>query len=222
MTSYLRSWLIGAPTEVQDPKPLRTIHEPPELEIIPPQEADDENSDDGYDTDRPPAFPAVNSIQRASATSRVANGTSTGGLMAPPPARSSLSPQAPGNQDNLAPLATTKVFKKSKKVMLAPGHSTLDWANLKGSGADLRGGVTSLLRVTPSMLKEHNKKDDAWTAINGKVYNMTPYLPFHPGGEKEMMRVAGRDGTKLFALTHAWVSAEMMMDACMVGLLMPE
>ena len=48
------------------------------------------------------------------------------------------------------------------------------------------------------MLKAHNKKDDAWTAIYGKVYNMTAYLPFHPGGEKELMRVAGRDGTKLF------------------------
>ena len=48
------------------------------------------------------------------------------------------------------------------------------------------------------MLKEHNKKDDAWSAFNGKVYNITAYLPFHPGGEKELMRVAGRDGTKLF------------------------
>jgi hypothetical protein len=48
------------------------------------------------------------------------------------------------------------------------------------------------------MLKQHSKKDDAWTAISGKVYNMTPYLPYHPGGEKELMRVAGRDGTKLF------------------------
>jgi cytochrome b involved in lipid metabolism len=48
------------------------------------------------------------------------------------------------------------------------------------------------------MLKQHNKKDDAWTAISGKVYNVTPYLPYHPGGEKELMRVAGRDGTKLF------------------------
>jgi cytochrome b involved in lipid metabolism len=48
------------------------------------------------------------------------------------------------------------------------------------------------------VLKTHNRKEDAWTAINGKVYNMTPYLPYHPGGEKELMRVAGRDGTKLF------------------------
>jgi hypothetical protein len=54
------------------------------------------------------------------------------------------------------------------------------------------------MRITPSILKQHNKRDDAWSAFNGKVYNITPYLPFHPGGEKELMRVAGRDGTKLF------------------------
>lgn len=48
------------------------------------------------------------------------------------------------------------------------------------------------------MLKQHNKRDDAWSSFNGKVYNITPYLSFHPGGEKELMRVAGRDGTKLF------------------------
>lgn len=59
-----------------------------------------------------------------------------------------------------------------------------------------------MMRVTPSMLKEHRGRngEDAWTAINGKVYNMTAYLPFHPGGEKELMRVAGRDGTKLFGM----------------------
>jgi cytochrome b involved in lipid metabolism len=54
------------------------------------------------------------------------------------------------------------------------------------------------MRIPPSVLKTHNKKDDAWTAINGKVYNVTPYLSFHPGGQKQLMRVAGRDGTKLF------------------------
>jgi len=48
------------------------------------------------------------------------------------------------------------------------------------------------------VLRLHNKRDDAWAAFNGKVYNITPYLDFHPGGEKELMRVAGRDGTKLF------------------------
>jgi cytochrome b involved in lipid metabolism len=55
------------------------------------------------------------------------------------------------------------------------------------------------LRVTMDELKKHNTKDDAWSAFGGKVYNMTEYARFHPGGEKELMRVAGRDGTKLFS-----------------------
>lgn len=111
--------------------------------------------------------------------------------------------------------------KKSRKVALAPGHSPLDWAALKSSGKDLRG-VESLARIPPSVLKLHNKKNDAWTAIHGKVYNMTAYLPFHPGGENELMRSAGRDGTKLFALTHAWVNVDFMLDDCLVGFLVPE
>ena len=54
------------------------------------------------------------------------------------------------------------------------------------------------MRVTPSELREHRTREDAWSVFSGKVYNITPFLPFHPGGEKELMRVAGRDGTKLF------------------------
>ena len=96
-----------------------------------------------------------------------------------------------------------------------------------------------MLRIPPSILKQHNKRDDAWTAIYGKVYNITAYLPFHPGGVKALMRAAGRDGTKLFGLsyqpplvkngshvfiatTHGWVNVDFMLDACLVGFLVPE
>lgn len=51
------------------------------------------------------------------------------------------------------------------------------------------------------MLKQHNKRDDAWSSFNGKVYNITPYMEYHPGGEKDLLRVAGRDGTKLFGMS---------------------
>lgn len=63
---------------------------------------------------------------------------------------------------------------------------------------EFQGGITQLMRIPPSELREHRMKEDAWAAFSGKVYNITPFLPFHPGGEKELMRVAGRDGTKLF------------------------
>jgi cytochrome b involved in lipid metabolism len=56
-----------------------------------------------------------------------------------------------------------------------------------------------MLRVTPTMLKEHKSRDDCWQVYNGKVYNVTPYLKYHPGGVGETMRAAGKDGTELFS-----------------------
>lgn len=54
------------------------------------------------------------------------------------------------------------------------------------------------------------------------MYNISPYLPFHPGGEPELLRAAGRDGTRLFAEIHPWVNYETMLASCLVGLLVDE
>lgn len=57
--------------------------------------------------------------------------------------------------------------------------------------------MTQLSRITREELARHKKKDDCWSAFGGKVYNITPYLKFHPGGVSELMRVAGKDGQSL-------------------------
>ncbi|KAI9768719.1 MAG: hypothetical protein M1840_004714 [Geoglossum simile] len=168
----------------------------------------------------------------------------TGGIpMAPPPRPSSsynsmrtrpsptaLSLPAPigaatiptrsgGNSLTLPPTATQKPPKPRKKVLLAPGHSPLDWARLQASGADLRGlPYSHLLKVPPSQLRLHNMRTSAWTVLGGKVYNITPYLPYHPGGERELMKAAGRDGTKLFMEIHPWVNWDTMLGACLIGM----
>ncbi|KAL7961949.1 hypothetical protein V8C34DRAFT_271640 [Trichoderma compactum] len=153
-------------------------------------------------------FPAPNSAQRARgpAPNRGPSASSSG--LAPPPTLSA------------------KPSKPSRQVVLTPGHSPLDWARISGPSADLRGVASSTpyLRVTPSMLKVQTgrKGKDAWMAINGKVYNVTPYARFHPGGVPELMRGAGRDGTKLFGEIHPWVNYETMLAACLVGLLVDE
>lgn len=74
------------------------------------------------------------------------------------------------------------------------------------------------------MLKKQTgrKGKDAWMALNGRVYNITPYAEYHPGGVPELMRGAGRDGTKLFGEIHPWVNYENMLSACLVGLLVAE
>ena len=74
------------------------------------------------------------------------------------------------------------------------------------------------------MLKEHNgrKGRPAWSSYLGKVYNIKPYLPFHPGGEGELLRCAGKDGGKLFMEAHPWVNWENMLNSCLVGVMVSE
>lgn len=66
------------------------------------------------------------------------------------------------------------------------------------------------------------KGSDAWMALNGKVYNIEPYKEYHPGGIGELLRGAGKDGTKLFGEVHPWVNYETMLQACLVGVLVEE
>ncbi|KAI1421507.1 hypothetical protein F5Y12DRAFT_702266 [Xylaria sp. FL1777] len=163
------------------------------------------------------------------------NSLPTASLLAPPPTRPSPIPNRQAQYDRqpgtstLAPPPThsSKPSKPSRKVTLEPGHSPLDWARLANHPtADLRGlgAGASYLRVTPSMLRRQTGRrgKDAWTALGGRVYNMTPYLPFHPGGEPELLRAAGRDGTKLFGEIHPWVNYETMLSSCLIGLLVEE
>ncbi|KAJ3598656.1 hypothetical protein NHX12_002161 [Muraenolepis orangiensis] len=102
------------------------------------------------------------------------------------------------------------------KVVLKPGHSLMDWIRFAKSGRDL-GLRGRLIEVTGEELKKHSKRDDCWTCIRGLVYNVTPYMDYHPGGEEELMRAAGIDGTELFDQVHRWVNYESMLKECLVG-----
>ena len=46
-------------------------------------------------------------------------------------------------------------------------------------------------------MNKHNKKTDAWLIIKNKVYNVTKWIPNHPGHDAIMMGV-GKDATDLF------------------------
>lgn len=58
-------------------------------------------------------------------------------------------------------------------------------------------------------------------SVRMQVYNVTPYLKFHPGGVDYLMLGAGKDATALFNKYHWWVNIDMMMNSCLVGLLAP-
>ena len=47
-------------------------------------------------------------------------------------------------------------------------------------------------------LCRHNAYDDLWLAIDGIVYDVTPFMDDHPGGGDIMLSAAGKDGTDDF------------------------
>ena len=75
------------------------------------------------------------------------------------------------------------------------GFSLMAWNALP---VDVRGG-SPLRLITMAEVREHRSlEDDAWTVFRGKVYQLSPYVPYHPGGAEMLRAVAGKDCTALF------------------------
>jgi cytochrome-b5 reductase len=118
-----------------------------------------------------------------------------------------------------------------RKVGVAVGHSLMDWMRRVTRGEDLassspptpptqpRARPPRPGRVSLAELRAHCTADDAWMAIRGCVYNVTPYHAYHPGGGAERLRGAGTDATALFDEYHHWVNIQQMFARSFVGML---
>jgi monoamine oxidase/predicted heme/steroid binding protein len=82
-------------------------------------------------------------------------------------------------------LEHTKTLKHTRKQ----GVNKID--------ANKIGGINKKKAFTLAEVKKHNKKGDAWTLIENKVYNISSWIPKHPGGDI-IMQAVGKDATQLF------------------------
>jgi cytochrome b involved in lipid metabolism len=118
--------------------------------------------------------------------------------------------------DIRAPMS--KSGQPREKVALKPGFHLVDWHRLMQAGNNLNcrdGGPPR--RISMEELQKHNTEFDCWTVYNGKVYNVTQYMHYHPGGVKKIMIGAGKDCTKYYDKFHPWVNIETMLAKCYVG-----
>lgn len=68
-------------------------------------------------------------------------------------------------------------------------------------------------------LAKHCSRESCWVALEGAVFDVTYYLHFHPGGERVLLREAGRDATAAFRRHHPWVNFRHILEHCQVGVL---
>jgi len=104
--------------------------------------------------------------------------------------------------------------KKSHMEFVKIMTENKDPINVKGKGG--------LRPITMEEVKKHNTSNDLWTVLFGKVYNLTLYLDYHPGGAKKLMQGAGRDCTSLFNKYHPWVNANVIAGKLQIGYLVEE
>lgn len=55
---------------------------------------------------------------------------------------------------------------------------------------------------TSSEVALHASASSCWSIVNGSVYDLTSYISRHPGGEKNILRICGKDGTSAFEGEH--------------------
>lgn len=98
-------------------------------------------------------------------------------------------------------------------------RSQVEFVQMMNANRDpLNRGTAPLLNLTLADIAGHNTPDDAWIALNGKVYDMSKYVACHPGG-RVIMQAAGKDGTALYRKFHPWVNADALIGKLQIGIL---
>ena len=72
-------------------------------------------------------------------------------------------------------------------------------------------------RFTIEEVREHNTRGDCWLVIENRVYDVTKWIRFHPGGELPILFMAGHDCSDVFKAFHAESIFERKLPAFCIG-----
>ena len=79
-----------------------------------------------------------------------------------------------------------------------------------GTTGGTTGGVTPTPNTTTpytfAQVQTHKTSTDCWTVIGTKVYNLTAWIPLHPGGTAPIIALCGLDGSASFNGKHGSTS----------------
>ncbi|BGP08453.1 hypothetical protein JCM10049v2_004300 [Rhodotorula toruloides] len=67
--------------------------------------------------------------------------------------------------------------------------------------------------LTGAEVAKHNSSESLWMIINGKAYDLTEFQTNHPGGQKILLKFAGRDATEEYEPIHPPGTIEEALSA---------
>jgi L-lactate dehydrogenase (cytochrome) len=70
----------------------------------------------------------------------------------------------------------------------------------------------SKMVLSGSDIAKHNSNESCWVIIHGKAYDVTDFLPEHPGGPKIILKYAGKDATAEFEPIHPPDTLDKYLD----------
>lgn len=79
--------------------------------------------------------------------------------------------------------------------------------------------------ISYTEVQNHNKPDDLWVIINGKVYDLTNFVALHPGGPDHLTKSAGKEVSALFNVFHppgTIEDSETLPETALKGFVDPE
>ena len=80
--------------------------------------------------------------------------------------------------------------------------TTMQPTPVSGGTSATTGGTSASPSFTLAVVAQHATRTSCYSAINGNVYDLTSWIPKHPGGEQAILGICGKDGSAKFNGQH--------------------
>lgn len=81
--------------------------------------------------------------------------------------------------------------------------------------------MNTYMLFTLKEVHKHKKKGDMWIIIDDKIYDISKFLKYHPGGKKILFKNAGKDVSTNFPIInshiHNWNSIQQQLQGMFIG-----
>jgi len=74
-----------------------------------------------------------------------------------------------------------------------------------------------LKQLAMEEVKQHNKRSSNWIVVHDRVYDVTPFLNEHPGGEEVLLEQGGKIATDAFEDVGHSRDARQLMNKYLIG-----